>query len=82
MVLVHEVSSWESIFKELDESERRSLASVGDRERSFEGEETKEVKEKKEGRAWEALKRELREAYEVPMAGCKCQNGSCGDQNS
>ncbi|RPA97779.1 hypothetical protein L873DRAFT_1809226 [Choiromyces venosus 120613-1] len=82
MILVHEVRSREPIFKELDESKQRSLVSVGDHERSFEGEETKEEKEKKEGSAWKALRRELREAYEVLMAECKCQNGSCGNQNS
>lgn len=74
MMLVHEVRLREARFKELEggeEGEVRSILSVGDSERSWEEEETEEEGEVRE---WECLRRELRDAYEVLMEGCKCSD--------
>jgi len=78
MMLVHEVRLREARFKELEEEEEGeggSFVSVGDSERSWE-EETEETEEEKEARVWEGLRRELRDAYEVLMEGCKCPDGN------
>ncbi|PUU80286.1 hypothetical protein B9Z19DRAFT_1172306 [Tuber borchii] len=74
MMLVHQVRLREARFKELEEEgDGGSFVSVGDSEMSWE-EETEETEEEKEARVWEGLRRELRDAYEVLMEGCKCSD--------
>lgn len=83
MMLVHEVRLREARFKELEgeEGDCGSFVSVGDSERSWE-EEMEETEEEMEARVWEGLRRELREAYEVLMEGCKCLGRNCGSRES